>query len=244
MSEKKVLIVDDSPEMRLLMERILMREGHSVIPATDGNQCLDALNNHPDIALVFLDLMMPNFSGFEVLEQLIALRESRPELKVAVVSGLKDKGDILRSLKLKADDYILKPIDPQIVAAKARILLGDASPGNDFVWLEKHMTCELLENIVVLRFTLVHLSENNCIFESEVAFVPGLPFAFKCPKLAELAQAENLELRARVDACEPLSQTGGRHRIFCTFIGNPDSTMQKIRLFTQRNARKSIGKGL
>jgi DNA-binding response OmpR family regulator len=244
MSEKKILIVDDSPEMRMLMERILMREGYSVIPASDGNQCLDALNNNPDIVLIFLDLMMPNFSGFEVLEKLIALRETRPELKVAVVSGLKDKGDILRSLKLKADDYILKPIDPQIVAAKARILLGDANAGNEFVWLEKHLPCELIENIIMLRFTLIHLSENRCVFESDVPFVTGLPFAFKCARLAELTQIEGLELRARVDACEPLSQTGGRHRIFCTFIGNPEATMQKIRLFTQKNARKSGGKSL
>jgi DNA-binding response OmpR family regulator len=184
--------------------------------------------------------MMPNLDGFGVLEKINEIRVYRDALKVAVVSGLKDKGDIIKSLKLKADDYILKPIDPQIVAAKARVLLGETGAGNEFVWIEKHVVCELMENVVALRFTLTHLSENRIVVEADVPFVKEMSFTFRSDKLAELTQIANLELRARVDSCEPLSQGGTRHRSFCSFIGNPEESMRKIRLFTQKNARKKI----
>lgn len=238
MDERKILVVDDSADMRMLMERILTRDGFSVLTAESGTDALVLLESDNSINLIFLDLMMPNIDGFGVLEKLQTIRDARPPLKVAVVSGLKDKGDIIRSLKLKADDYILKPIDPKIVSAKARHLLGDATTDSEFVWLEKHMACDLLENVILLRFTLVHFSEHRCMFESSVPFALDTPFAFKCDKLTELAQLPTPELRARVDSCEAASPAAARFRVFATFIGNPETTMQKIRLFTQKNARR------
>ncbi len=235
---KKILVVDDSSDMRMLMERLLMREGYEVICAQDGLECLNVLSTDETIDLVFLDIKMPNLDGFGVLEKLNDIRASHPQLKVAIVSGLKDKADIIRGLKLKADDYILKPIDPQIVTAKTKVLLGEADHNNSFAWLEKHMGCELTECVAKVRFTLVNISENRFVIESSVEFIKDVSFAFHSEKLSEFLQVPDLELRARVDICEVLSPTAPRFRIFATFIGVPENIQQKLRSLTMKNVRR------
>jgi adenylate cyclase len=115
-----VLVVDDDPVNRKLLEHSLRRDGHDVLTAADGYQALESVHLHnPDIVL--LDVLMPGIDGFGVLEQLKDDSAYR-DVPVIMISGLEDFGSVVRCIELGAEDYLPKPFDP--VLLRARINAG------------------------------------------------------------------------------------------------------------------------
>jgi class 3 adenylate cyclase len=115
-----VLVVDDDPVNRKLLEHSLRRDGHDVLTAEDGREALESIRLHnPDIVL--LDVLMPGIDGFGVLERIkgeIAYRD----VPVIMISGLEDFDSVVRCIELGAEDYLPKPFDP--VLLRARINAG------------------------------------------------------------------------------------------------------------------------
>jgi two-component system response regulator VicR len=109
---KRVVCIEDEPEMIDLVRLILGRKGYDVIGANGGIEGLDAVRRErPDIIL--LDLMMPDMDGWEVYQQI----KADPELKhipVVVVTAKAQSIDKVLGLHIaKVDDYITKPFGPQ-----------------------------------------------------------------------------------------------------------------------------------
>ncbi len=238
MLDHKILIVDDNADTRILESRILEKEEYAVLSAADGAEALQLLEANPDVALILTDINMPGMDGFTFLEKLIPHREANPALRVALVSGRKAKDDVVRGLKLRADDYILKPLDPAVLRDKVRSLLGLTSNKSDFVWLDQHMLSYLKENVIALPFTITQLSETRLVLEASVRFVEGESFAFSCDKLASGMEYLEGEFRARVDTCEVVSNVASRYRVMASFVGMNDSVQQKLRKFTMKRAKK------
>jgi class 3 adenylate cyclase len=118
--QRIVLVVDDDPINRRLLERSLVADGFKVITAADGAQALDYLGETtPDIVL--LDVLMPHVDGFGVLERIKAESRLR-EVPVIMISGLEDHDTAIRCIELGAEDYLPKPFDP--VLLRARINAG------------------------------------------------------------------------------------------------------------------------
>ena len=118
----KVLIVDDSRVMRMLLRRMLNTLGVSdVIEASDGQQALERLGEStPDLALV--DWNMPVMNGLDLV---LALRQNRDfdRVKVMMVTSESSPRKIYDALKAGADEYAMKPIDIDVIADKL-LLLG------------------------------------------------------------------------------------------------------------------------
>ena len=107
MRAKKILVVDDEPEVRKLMEHFLIDRGYEVRVAGNGREGLDALATFtPD--LVLLDMHMPELDGAEMLKQL-AIRS--PTLPVIMVTVNEDVETTSRLLQLGAADYVPKPFN-------------------------------------------------------------------------------------------------------------------------------------
>jgi len=107
MPAKKILVVDDEPEVRKLMEHFLIDKGYEVRVAGNGREGLDALDTFtPD--LVLLDMHMPELDGAEMLKQL-AIRS--PTLPVIMVTVNEDVETTSRLLQLGAADYVPKPFN-------------------------------------------------------------------------------------------------------------------------------------
>ena len=107
MRAKKILVVDDEPEVRKLMEHFLIDKGYEVRVAGNGREGLDALDTFtPD--LVLLDMHMPELDGAEMLKQL-AIRS--PMLPVIMVTVNEDVETTSRLLQLGAADYVPKPFN-------------------------------------------------------------------------------------------------------------------------------------
>jgi DNA-binding response OmpR family regulator len=120
----RILIIDDDAELCALVARFLGSEGFAVDRAADGSEGIGrALSG--SYALIMLDVMMPDLSGFDVLRRIRAC--SRTPVLMLTARG--DTQDRVLGLELGADDYLPKPYDPSELAARIRaILRRSASP--------------------------------------------------------------------------------------------------------------------
>jgi two-component system, OmpR family, phosphate regulon response regulator PhoB len=116
-----ILVVDDEPDISALVAYHLAREGYRVRTATTGTEGLEAIElERPD--LVVLDLMLPEMSGLELLQEL----RSRPELEalpVILLTARKEESDRVAGLRLGADDYVSKPFSPQELVLRVGAVL-------------------------------------------------------------------------------------------------------------------------
>ena len=115
-----ILAVDDLPENRELVSRLLQKTGHTVITAESGEEALELLNTM-GVDVVLLDLVMPGIGGAEVLRQLKDNERLRAT-PVVMISGQQDMDQIVGCIEAGADDYLLKPFNP--VLLQARISAG------------------------------------------------------------------------------------------------------------------------
>jgi two-component system response regulator VicR len=120
---KKIVCIEDEPEMIDLVKLILSRYGFEVIGATGGRAGLEAIRQHkPD--LVLLDLMMPDMDGWEVYQQMKADSEMK-EIPVIVVTAKAQSIDKVLGLHIaKVDDYITKPFGPDDLRNSIERVLG------------------------------------------------------------------------------------------------------------------------
>lgn len=120
MPKKLVLVADDDPLLRSILEHKLTRAGYDVVIAEDGRAALEAAERLRP-AVIVLDAMMPILDGFEVLRRLkgdSALRD----LIVVMLTALRRQDDIVGALQLGAADYLAKPFNPdELVARLARL---------------------------------------------------------------------------------------------------------------------------
>lgn len=120
-SPAKILIVDDEPRNRRLLEVFIQAEGYAALQAPDGQEALAlAASETPDIIL--LDLMMPGLDGFQTIQQL----KDNPAtcaIPVIIVSALDDLAARQRVLACGAADFIGKPVDRWELSLRLRRLL-------------------------------------------------------------------------------------------------------------------------
>ncbi|MCR5508259.1 MAG: response regulator transcription factor [Lachnospiraceae bacterium] len=119
MDKIKILIADDEARMRKLVGDFLIKEGYSVVEASDGNEALDRFYEDKEISLLILDVMMPGPDGYEVC------REVRASSKVPVImlTAKGEERDELKGFDVGADEYISKPFSPRILVARVNALL-------------------------------------------------------------------------------------------------------------------------
>ncbi|HET9799669.1 MAG TPA: SpoIIE family protein phosphatase [Gemmatimonadaceae bacterium] len=111
-----ILVVDDNELNRDLLSRRLRREGHTVVVAEDGRAALDALARQP-FDLVLLDIMMPELTGYEVLE-ILKKDEVLRHVPVVMITAATEDDSIVRCLALGAEDHLPKPFNPAILRAR------------------------------------------------------------------------------------------------------------------------------
>lgn len=108
MDDLRALIVDDEPDIRLVLRRFLEEKGFEVEEAKDGVECLEQLEKDSNFHLIFLDLMMPRMTGEEVLHE---IKDLYDKPSVIMMSGYGKGSTTTNMLALGADKYIAKPFD-------------------------------------------------------------------------------------------------------------------------------------
>ncbi|MDP6666628.1 MAG: response regulator [Dehalococcoidia bacterium] len=103
----RILVVDDTPEIRMLLVKVLQRADHEVIEAADGTSVQAwVMDTRPDV--IILDLLMPRMDGWETLERLKSDPASR-DIPVIISSVLSEDEDLERARSSGAVDYVPKP---------------------------------------------------------------------------------------------------------------------------------------
>jgi len=118
MNEKKVLIIDDDPHIREILEDYLKFEDFSVYAAEDTEKGYQLLNSD-DFDVLILDIMLPDEDGWEFCQRI------RPEFELPIIflSAKDESTDKITGLELGADDYITKPFSPREVVARIKAVL-------------------------------------------------------------------------------------------------------------------------
>ena len=115
----KILVVDDDKEIAQLLEIYIKNEGYEPISAYNGREALTKLNTNPDIALMILDIMMPEMDGIEVIKEV----RKDSQLPILVLSAKTGDMDKIQGLITGADDYVTKPFNPLEIMARVKSLL-------------------------------------------------------------------------------------------------------------------------
>jgi DNA-binding response OmpR family regulator len=119
---KKILIVDDEPNIVLSLEFMLKKEGFDVAVANDGETALAKIAAFlPD--LVLLDVMMPNKSGYEVC-QAVRADPAHGTLKIIMLSAKGRETEVAKGLAMGADAYVTKPFSTKELVAQVKALLA------------------------------------------------------------------------------------------------------------------------
>ena len=118
---EKILVVDDEPLIRDLAKRILEKSGYSVLTAGSGKEGIEVYAQHKsDIALVILDLIMPEMGGKQCLEELLKIN---PQVKALIASGFAIKGDTKSFVDSEAKGTVSKPFNMRELLRAVRHVL-------------------------------------------------------------------------------------------------------------------------
>ncbi|MEI7556446.1 response regulator transcription factor [Candidatus Chlorohelix sp.] len=115
----KILVADDDPVFRELVCDIVRKQGYNPIEAGDGQQALDLYFSSNDFDLLLLDVMMPQYNGWEVLKE---IRE-HSDVPIIMLTALGDEVHEVQGLRKGADDYISKPFSYEVFVARLNTLL-------------------------------------------------------------------------------------------------------------------------
>jgi putative two-component system response regulator len=139
--QPRILIVDDTPQSRSILERLLA--GYAISVASDGVEALALLKSEPAPNLILMDVLMPRMDGFEACRRLKADASLR-DIPVILITGLDQVAHETTGLALGAVDYITKPFNPAIVRARVKTHLS-------------------------LKAATGHLAEQNLVLTNQVA---------------------------------------------------------------------------
>jgi two-component system cell cycle response regulator len=118
---KRILIAEDDPISRRMLQSFLVKWDYEVIAASNGTEALRILNTPDAPPLALLDWMMPGMEGPEICRE-IRRDPERPYTYLLLLTGRSQKEDLLKGLEAGADDYLTKPFDTQEL--RARLLVG------------------------------------------------------------------------------------------------------------------------
>jgi len=122
LANKKVLIVDDDVRNIFALTSLLERYQMQVFYAENGRDGITALQNHPDVNVVLMDVMMPEMDGYETTQAIRQLERFR-SLPIIALTAKAMQGDREKCLESGASDYITKPVDPEQLLSLLRVWL-------------------------------------------------------------------------------------------------------------------------
>ncbi|MEW6220552.1 MAG: hybrid sensor histidine kinase/response regulator [Thermodesulfobacteriota bacterium] len=137
--KSQVLVVEDHPDNLLVLQAILEHEGFAVRTACSGEEALTILQEEPGrVDLILSDVMMPGMSGYDLC-RILRGDPRLAELPVILITAKRiDEGDALHGMRVGADDYLVRPIDPRLLVKKIQVQLDHRH--NLAQWQERYHT--------------------------------------------------------------------------------------------------------
>jgi DNA-binding NtrC family response regulator len=210
-----ILVVDDDPVQRRLLETAISRSGMQVVTAPGGQPALDLINGPrgEQITLMMLDLVMPDMGGLEVLSK---LRPANPDLPVIVLTAKGGIDSAVEAMRAGANDFLVKPASPERIAVSIRNQLKIGTLSGEVKQLKKK-------------------ADNKLTFDDLVATSPEMKQVFRLgaraaqsdiPVLIEGESGAGKELIAR--AIQGTSGRAGRPFVTVNCGAIPENLIESI----------------
>lgn len=121
--EIKILLAEDENNIRKLIASYLVKEGFTVVEASNGQEAVDKFNNEYDFSLVILDVMMPYLDGYQVATHI----RKESDVPILMLTARDAEIDEITGFNTGADEYIAKPFSPKILVTRIKNLLKRTS---------------------------------------------------------------------------------------------------------------------
>jgi len=174
MNGKRILVVDDEPDIVEILRYNLEKEGYQVDTAANGKEALEKVAQFkPDLAI--LDVMMPQMTGVEVC-QLLRSKPQYNELLIVFLTALSDDISQIKGLESGADDYMQKPISPRVLVSRVNAILRRVSKTGATVIKAGNMTIDPVRFVVSLDDNDIILAKKEFELLYLLASRPGKVF--------------------------------------------------------------------
>jgi DNA-binding response OmpR family regulator len=224
---KKILIVDDLKSILITLEAILQKEGYYVAACTNSIDALDRFSlEHFD--LMITDAIMPAGANGYTLISTLRNGTRNKELPIIMLTGKREKADIERALSVGANDYIVKPIDPDILISKVKSILQQTeSKQSSFA-----AALVSAQATVTVKTDIVSISESEIKFVTNYQLTPGQLYRFS----SDFFRNFDVDtVNTRITDCNKSSEaTSNSFNITAQFIGLSDNELSKIRMWVRK----------
>ncbi len=240
---KRILTVEDAPNIRRLISYNLRRAGYDVFEAADGRAAVEILQKVvPD--LILLDVRMPELDGFQLLE-LMRRYPRAAAIPVVMLTALSQPADLDRALLLGVVDYLVKPLDPAVLLSTvARVLRGGAP--NEVYWTGPNRREYVRASIFGVSLDPlpggkgIDIGEGGIAWRTKRAPGEGAVVVIESPELFTHIRLAEPSLRARVCLVRPMHE--GDARVGASFLGLTESARDAIRRYVLlQETRSALG---
>ena len=162
MKRKKIVVVEDEPDLVDVVTYNLQREGYSVLTAQRGDEGLNLIRSErPD--LVLLDLMLPGMDGLSICRQMKS-DSSLSEIPIIIASAKGEESDVVIGLEMGADDYLAKPFSPRELLARIKAVLRRGAPR------------DVIRDRLVIRDLVIDSGKHEVRIEDEIISLTSTEF--------------------------------------------------------------------
>lgn len=161
---KTALIVDDQRSVLLTLESILTKEGFAVISCTNSIDAFDHIQREK-FDLVITDAIMPlGSSGYNLISTIRTQENMNSKVPILMLTGRSETTDVEKAIQVGANDYMVKPVDPDVLISKIQRLLAQSDNQSDFVHAPVNLEAAIHIKVIILTTSeigLKFMSEKN-----------------------------------------------------------------------------------
>lgn len=218
----RILVVDDDPDILKLVEKILRMSNHEVLTAIDAIKAMDILNSTL-YDLLITDANMPHFSGFE-LARTIKNNKRFNRMGICMLTGLREKKDIEKAMRVGVDDYIVKPIDPMLLIKKIESIFKKHPPMERATYYFYEGTTSANAHMT-LQAKLTQLSEVGLVLRVPFEVLVGLEVKVDCDVFKRMQM--KVAPKMKVISCSRIQEFD--YEVNVGFVGVSETFYQKVR---------------
>lgn len=219
----RILIVDDQKSVLLTLESLLTSHGHSVVASSNSLDALKILTTEP-MDLVITDAIMPGGADGYALTRTIRKEAKISKIPIILLTGKREKSDVEKGIQSGVNDYIVKPLDPELLLAKVQnLLVKNPEEAVQYVHAKVSIKAEWDSKTEVIS-----VSELGMTLKSLVPMPVGKIVRIHSSLFSEIGIPE---IPLRIDQCTEMSGAEGQYKIETHFVGISEKEMSPLRLW-------------
>lgn len=219
--ENKVLLIDDNPSDRLIVRKLVEKAGLMAAEAGDAAEAMKAMESEEiNYTLFVVDLQMPKVTGLELVKRLRAM-EKHKQTPILILSGKNRPVDVQLAINSGANDYVVKPVDLQIMEQKIQLL----SKGSSEKWASYDLPED--QRYTTAGFLATSLSVNEV--SATVAMPVDLPVEYCLTLTLDILAAKGMgSIISKIESKTKDPKLGFVYKV--NFVGLTEADRKKIRL--------------